>query len=589
MKLLPVLLIALFAVSCGCRHIGGPETRAKNTDDSVVDSTRRAKIRTDDSVVDAAKKKADIRYHLEELERLRNLPGERKWEPENSLKYEDHLAKLVALGHLQRRFFPFFHLVKSGYIDHHRPRIMEEYKPLLPVESLLIVGGLDEGYLGVIVIDKPSRMGRFEAKFRELEESAPKYNPDWTPDPSHVRLVRFHVAVRYRNFPVVKKYLQEGGDPNKELGGRLPLHSAVRSKKIEMVKLLLASGATVNGVAKGASKHHGQEGSTALHTAFQCHNYEAAELLIKRGADITARNKHGKTVLHEACNSKPDLRLTKVLIDARADVNAKDEDGNTPLHDATWRSNVAMLELLIKAGAEVNAKSKSGTTPLHKACWGASFYSGNADLVKLLVRHGADIQARNRYGETPLHSACSLAGAGNLAVVKFLIAKGVDTEAMEERHGYSPLAVAAKADFAEAGKLLGKPTKKLPRDDEIELIGLRIFNYLQRRVRGGMPTFVSFDGRAPRDESLKKMQIAGLAIHKAAILPPSSGARVNMADITDKATGQRGRLFTFEIKNWVNDFEVEVRAEIYEGTQASRIWPVRLEKKYGIWVITEPG
>ena len=63
------------------------------------------------------------------------------------------------------------------------------------------------------------------------------------------------------------------------------------------------------------------------------------ELLIDRGADVGARDKHGKTPLHEAARYSKTPAVAALLIDRGADVGARNKYGETPLHEAaTWLS-----------------------------------------------------------------------------------------------------------------------------------------------------------------------------------------------------------------------------------------------------------
>ena len=70
----------------------------------------------------------------------------------------------------------------------------------------------------------------------------------------------------------------------------------------------------------------------------------------------------------------------EVLLKNGADVNAKNKDGDTPLHHAARNSNYNTVEVLLKNGADVNAKNKNGDTPLH--------WAEKESMKRLLRRHG---------------------------------------------------------------------------------------------------------------------------------------------------------------------------------------------------------
>jgi len=66
---------------------------------------------------------------------------------------------------------------------------------------------------------------------------------------------------------------------------------------------------------------------------------------------------------------------------AGTDVNAKDKYGRTPLHEAAYWDHKEIVELLITKGADVNAKTKRGETPLDQA-------KRHPETAALLRKHG---------------------------------------------------------------------------------------------------------------------------------------------------------------------------------------------------------
>jgi len=84
---------------------------------------------------------------------------------------------------------------------------------------------------------------------------------------------------------------------------------------------------------------------TPLHWA-SC-SRDLARLLIERGADAAAQDKHGWTRLHRA-SSAGNLDLSQLLIEHGADAAAQDEHGWTPLHQVSERSDVDLARLLIE-------------------------------------------------------------------------------------------------------------------------------------------------------------------------------------------------------------------------------------------------
>ena len=76
------------------------------------------------------------------------------------------------------------------------------------------------------------------------------------------------------------------------------------------------------------------------------------EALLKKGADITARNQLGYTALMQAAYSDyVDTEAVRTLLAHGADVNVQGKDGETPLSLAKKRGETAIVRLLRQAGA----------------------------------------------------------------------------------------------------------------------------------------------------------------------------------------------------------------------------------------------
>lgn len=90
------------------------------------------------------------------------------------------------------------------------------------------------------------------------------------------------------------------------------------------------------------------DGSTPLHCATWKGQIEAAEFLVKSGADVNAVNQNdhwGTTPLHAAAHANQ-AKIAKLLIDNGANVNAKDMEGRTPMVHTTFHKAKAVAKLL---------------------------------------------------------------------------------------------------------------------------------------------------------------------------------------------------------------------------------------------------
>ncbi len=97
------------------------------------------------------------------------------------------------------------------------------------------------------------------------------------------------------------------------------------------------------------------------------------------------------------------------LVAQGADVNARDRYGRTPLHEQAldWRGNI---DVLVELGADIEARDRRGATPLSRAA--GAF---RTEAVRALIGYGADAGARDDDDRTPLGSA--LANCQNANIV----------------------------------------------------------------------------------------------------------------------------------------------------------------------------
>lgn len=187
------------------------------------------------------------------------------------------------------------------------------------------------------------------------------------------------------NLEIAELLMSKGPLLGKKLGSLL--RRTGRWGQTESSQFLIRKGADVNARSKW--------GRTPLHETAHYGKVEVARLLIAKGADVNARTTKGReTPLYSAVD-KDHLEIAKLLIASGADVNSEAQYGKTPLGLAIKLNNTAMAELLIAKGADVNKGEL-----LHIAA-----SRGNAEIVELLIAHGADIKAKNRQGDTPVELA----------------------------------------------------------------------------------------------------------------------------------------------------------------------------------------
>lgn len=145
-------------------------------------------------------------------------------------------------------------------------------------------------------------------------------------------------------------------------------------------------------------------GQTPLHCVVQTqensrHQHKFIVDLIRKGADVNARDNLGDTPLHKTASVNADKFLA-LLIREGANVDARNDVGNTPLHLAVISDADKAANGLIRAGADVNACEIGGRRSLHMVA-----KNDSAKSAARLIRAGADINACSRYYGTPLYYA----------------------------------------------------------------------------------------------------------------------------------------------------------------------------------------
>ena len=252
----------------------------------------------------------------------------------------------------------------------------------------------------------------------------------------HGQSILMRTAACNANPEIIRMLITAGAD-----GLDSALDTAIDCGNCEAARVLLRYGAD-------AEYSDTETAKTRLMCAAEHHSSpEMIELLIEAGADVNETDLSERTpLMFAASNDKYvyDSKVIKTLLSHGADVKYRDFYGRTALHYACKNPDEKKtIAMLIKAGADINAKDDYGCTPLMFAC--GRYYS-SAEAVKVLLRAGADVNAQDNDGWTALFWAAAnreLRGDEAAEIVDMLIFAGADVHIQDEsEYGKTALDVA---------------------------------------------------------------------------------------------------------------------------------------------------
>jgi ankyrin repeat protein len=129
-------------------------------------------------------------------------------------------------------------------------------------------------------------------------------------------------------------------------------------------------------------------GNTLLHLTAGIERMDGdaiAQVLLKRGADVNAKNYDEMTPLHIAATSGS-VKTVSSLLTHQALIDPQDMDGNTPLLFAAVGSEEKVVRLLLAAGANPNVTNNSKVTPLT--------FAGNEEIRAILKQASEERNAK---------------------------------------------------------------------------------------------------------------------------------------------------------------------------------------------------
>ncbi|MDH5763237.1 MAG: ankyrin repeat domain-containing protein [Nitrospinota bacterium] len=283
-----------------------------------------------------------------------------------------------------------------------------------------------------------------------------------------------HEAAENGDLPLAKKALEGGVNVNSvyKVWGSTPLHRAAFKGHADIVKLLLKRGADVHARDKAEN--------TPIHFASTT---EIAFLLINHGANPNQEGKYGSPIYSAA--SSGFVEAARVFLQHGNKLEGK--GGFRPVHAAIMNGRKEMVVFLVEEGAKL-VEPNGMDNLLHRAA-----YNNQVEIAKYLHQKGLAIDSRNEHKQTPLHRA---AYNGGKEVAEWLISKGADVNARDHSQT-TPLEIAATDYIGLMNKKPSENTAGLVRllvNNGAEVNAKSAANYtpLHMAVRSGNAETVKF-------------------------------------------------------------------------------------------------
>jgi uncharacterized protein len=193
-----------------------------------------------------------------------------------------------------------------------------------------------------------------------------------------------------------------------------------------------------------------------LHAA--AHRGDAKQIaeLAAAGADLNARDSHGRTPLHVASFARQ-REAIRALVKARADIGLLENDRYDAVTIASVADDEETLRVLLSLGASV----KQVTSRYDGSALIAAAHLGHDGVVRQLIAAGAPLDHVNNLHWTAVIESIVLGngGARHQATLKALIDAGANLQ-LADRQGNTPLALARSRGYAAMVRMLEKAGAK---------------------------------------------------------------------------------------------------------------------------------
>ena len=193
-----------------------------------------------------------------------------------------------------------------------------------------------------------------------------------------------------------------------------------------------------------------------LHGAAHSGDLARLDALLKDGADVDARDPHGRTPLHVATFASQREAIRR-LAAAGAKLGALEDDRYDAVTIAAVADDEATLRVLLALGAS----AKLTTSRYDGTALIAAAHLGHDGVVRQLIAAGAPLDHVNNLHWTALIETIVLGngGARHVATLQALLAAGAST-ALADGAGQTPLALARARGYGQMVVLLERAGAK---------------------------------------------------------------------------------------------------------------------------------
>ncbi|KAG4267322.1 hypothetical protein FPRO04_04934 [Fusarium proliferatum] len=227
------------------------------------------------------------------------------------------------------------------------------------------------------------------------------------------------LASKNGHIDIARWLIDHGADIHQRYKKQSAIWLASSNGYAELVELLLDAGADIHTC--------GVNDVPILCPATEKGNEKVVKLLLKRKANVEAKDDQGRTLLHLAARNEGSQAIMEALISYGADINARDNSGSTPLISTVLRASIDEIGFLISQGADTTAQENTGEACIHKAMRRRTRH----EIVRLLLDNGAKADARTKGGRTCLHVLADQYGVVSCTgdLIQLVTSRGVDINA----------------------------------------------------------------------------------------------------------------------------------------------------------------